>query len=103
VAYDNHFAGLNAMQEKVGIHCWVSGKVHGVWFRAETQKIAKNLGLTGWVRNLPDGRVEVLACGERSATEQLASWLQHGPELAKVTEVIKKDAPWESFKRFSIL
>ena len=49
------------MVDKICINCLVSGKVQGVWFRANTQKEAQKLGVTGWVRNLPDGRVEVLA------------------------------------------
>ena len=63
----------------------VSGRVQGVWFRQSTQSLANRLGLRGWVRNLPDGRVEVVAAGAELA--QLAAWLQQGPELARVERV----------------
>jgi len=61
--------------------------VQGVFFRASTREEARRLGLTGWVRNLPDGRVEVLACGEEQALRDLLSWLGRGPEHANVTHV----------------
>jgi acylphosphatase len=68
-------------------HCYVSGQVQGVFFRASTREAAKRLGLTGWVCNLPDGRVEVLACGEREALTALLSWLEQGPEHANVSRL----------------
>jgi len=72
---------------QTAIHFWVTGRVQGVYFRKSTQDTARNLGLTGWVRNLPDGRVEGVACGERAALDQLVTWLQNGPELAEVTDL----------------
>lgn len=65
----------------------VSGKVQGVWFRASTRQQAVALGLTGEAVNLPDGRVEVIACGAPEALDALATWLWQGPELARVTDV----------------
>jgi acylphosphatase len=65
-------------------HFWVSGKVQGVFFRASTREQAVRLQLTGWVRNLSDGRVEVYACGEPAQLTVLERWLQHGPEMAEV-------------------
>lgn len=65
----------------------VSGRVQGVYYRANTQQKAVALGLTGWVRNLPDGRVEVLACGEAPVLDQLEKWLWQGPERAQVNSV----------------
>lgn len=91
------------MQEKIGIHCFVSGKVQGVWFRAETQKIAQQLELTGWVRNLSDGRVEVLAFGERDLLVELGHWLKKGPPLANVTDVEMEEVIWQSLERFAVL
>ncbi|RPE75533.1 acylphosphatase [Vulcaniibacterium tengchongense] len=61
-----------------------SGKVQGVWFRASARERARALGLRGYARNLPDGRVEVLAAGSDDALEQLAAWLREGPPLARV-------------------
>ena len=65
----------------------VSGRVQGVFFRASTQRQASELGLRGWVRNLRDGRVEVLACGEANVLEILEKWLETGPDYAKVTNI----------------
>lgn len=67
--------------------CLVSGRVQGVWFRASTRDQARRLGVTGWARNLHDGRVEVLACGDAAAVEALCDWLWDGPPLAQVTQV----------------
>ncbi len=69
------------------LHAVVHGRVQGVFFRASTQKKAQALGLTGWVRNLPDGTVEVLAAGPRSVLERLLEWLHQGPPLARVQRV----------------
>jgi acylphosphatase len=67
--------------------CRVSGKVQGVWFRGNTQDQAQSLGLTGYAHNLPDGRVEVLACGKPKEVAALKDWLWQGPRLAEVTDV----------------
>ncbi len=90
------------MQEKSCMHCYITGKVQGVWFRASAQEQAKQLGLTGWARNLPDGRVEVFACGEKTKLAELSVWLQQGPQLAKVTEVTREDVPWREIKHFTV-
>lgn len=90
------------MQSKICMRFYVSGRVQGVWFRASTQDEAKALGLTGWARNLPDGRVEVLACGEKEVLIQLSNWLSEGPELARVDKVESEELPWEAFERFSV-
>ncbi len=91
------------MQEtKIGIHCFISGRVQGVWYRASTQERAKALGLTGWARNLPDGRVEVMAFGEKEKVMQLYSWLQHGPELAKVEAVSCDEIAWQEQACFGV-
>lgn len=90
------------MQSKICMHYFVSGRVQGVWFRASTQEEAKMLGLTGWVRNMPDGRVEVLACGDREKLSQFSHWLRQGPELARVDDVVNEEVPWEEFERFSV-
>lgn len=83
-------------------HCIVSGKVQGVFFRQTTQEKAKALGLSGWVRNLPDGTVEALICGEQSAVEQLADWLWKGPTNANVTDVELRDHVLESHRDFTV-
>jgi acylphosphatase len=90
------------MQDKVCIHCFVTGLVQGVWFRAGTQAQAKKLGLTGWVRNVPDGRVEVLACGNKEQVNQLHEWLKAGPPRAKVSDLACETSAWEEFMGFEI-
>lgn len=65
----------------------VSGKVQGVWFRASSREQALGLHLQGFARNLPDGRVEVVAVGEEQALAALEAWLWKGPPLAGVTAV----------------
>ena len=67
--------------------CWVSGRVQGVYFRGATQRRARELGLSGYARNLPDGRVEVLACGAPEAVASLCAWLWEGPPHASVAAV----------------
>lgn len=66
---------------------WISGRVQGVWFRAGTREQALALGLSGYARNLLDGRVEVLAQGEPAALDALQHWLQRGTPLARVERV----------------
>ena len=72
----------------------IRGRVQGVFFRASTREQAQRLGLRGHARNLPDGRVEVLAVGTDDAIQQLEQWLQHGPPSARVDHVER--APTES-------
>jgi acylphosphatase len=62
----------------------VSGRVHGVGFRWHTTQKARALGLVGWVRNLPDGTVRVVAEGSRRSAESLLVWLHQGPDRARV-------------------
>jgi acylphosphatase len=70
----------------------VAGKVQGVFFRASTRAQAERLGVDGYVRNLPDGRVEVLAVGAENAIQALAQWLRHGPPQARVDAVDRENA-----------
>jgi acylphosphatase len=90
------------MDEKYGMHCFVSGLVQGVWFRAGTHDAANKLGVRGWVRNLADGRVEVLAFGSKEAVLQLHEWLKKGPPRAKVEDLIFEEAPWQEHQGFTI-
>jgi len=94
------------MPEKIQ-HCLkiiVSGRVQGVYFRAFTQKQALKHGITGYAKNLPDGNVEIVACGSESALQQLIAWCHKGPLLAKVSAVEVLPCPdCPSFSDFSIL
>ncbi len=68
----------------------VSGRVQGVWFRESTRREAVRLGLSGRATNLPDGRVEVIAAGSATGIDQLTAWLQHGPAMARVDQLIEE-------------
>jgi acylphosphatase len=70
----------------------VSGRVQGVFYRASTREQARGLGLAGHARNLPDGRVEVLACGDAAALDALERWLWRGPPAAEVESVLREPA-----------
>lgn len=72
--------------------CFVSGRVQGVFYRASTAERARALGITGYARNLADGRVELLACGEEAAVKELCEWLWQGPPAAQVEAVEISDA-----------
>jgi acylphosphatase len=72
-------------------HVFVSGRVQGVYFRTSCRDRAAALGLSGWVRNLPDGRVEAVFEGDLSAVEAAVAWCSAGPRGAFVTSVEKLD------------
>ena len=72
--------------------CLVSGRVQGVFYRASTAERARALDITGYAKNLPDGRVEVLACGEDAKVKELIDWLSKGPPAAEVQSVDVQDA-----------
>ncbi len=83
-------------------HYFVSGQVQGVFYRALTESTARRLGLTGWVRNLPDGRVELVACGEETRLLALERWLWQGPPQAHVEEVTAQNVVAQIFTNFSV-
>jgi acylphosphatase len=72
---------------KVRAHLYISGGVQGVFFRANTRNKARELGVRGWVKNLPDGKVEVVAEGEKEKVEELIEWCWKGPKFAEVENV----------------
>ena len=79
----------------------VTGRVQGVFFRVSTRDVAVPLRLTGHAINLPDGSVEVLACGEQAAVAELEQWLHSGPPMASVTAVEGIDVECEMPERFA--
>jgi len=87
---------------KICCHFLVSGRVQGVFYRANTQKTAISLLLTGWVRNMPDGRVEITACGEREQIDEFIEWLWQGPPAAEVSNVEQQVIAWQEFDDFKI-
>lgn len=79
----------------VRVHIFISGLVQGVFYRQKTQDIAKELGIGGWVRNLANGQVEIIAEGDKERIEELITWLKKGPAGAKVEKV---DFNFENYK-----
>ena len=74
-----------------GCRFLVTGRVQGVFFRVSTARVARRLELTGYARNLADGRVEVLACGQTEALAELADWLWRGPPASSVSDVQREE------------
>ncbi|MFO7984797.1 MAG: acylphosphatase [Desulfatiglandaceae bacterium] len=68
-------------------HVMISGRVQGVFFRAETRETAQSLDLSGWVRNTPDGRVEAVFEGNSDAVQKMVEWCKEGPPSARVEHV----------------
>jgi len=88
---------------KVRAHVFVSGRVQGVFFRHETKLKAMQNNVTGWVRNLPDGRVEAVFEGDKEAVEAMIEFCQRGPPGAKVENVeVIWENPTNEFKDFRI-
>jgi len=79
----------------------IKGRVQGVWFRDSTRRIAEPLGITGYANNLPNGDVEILACGEQDALDTLGRWLKEGPRMAQVEEVSEQIVEWQSVDGFT--
>lgn len=80
----------------------VSGKVQGVFYRQSTLEKARELGITGTVKNMPNGDVQVLASGTASQLQQLVNWCKQGPPRAQVTSVHVEEIPQQRFAGFSI-
>ncbi len=85
------------------MHVFISGMVQGVFFRANTQKAALSFNLTGWVRNLPDGRVEAVFEGKEGNVDAMLQWCKKGPPFARVTDIGAIPEPFSGeFQQFSI-
>jgi acylphosphatase len=80
---------------KARAHVWVEGYVQGVFFRYEASRIAKSLNVNGWIRNLPDCRVEAVFEGEKENVEEMAKFCRLGPPGAHVDDV---EAKWETYR-----
>jgi acylphosphatase len=82
-------------RSKLRAHVWIAGRVQGVAFRAYTVDEASVRGVTGWVGNIPDGRVEAVFEGERAVVEAMIAWCRKGPPAARVSSV---EVIWEEPK-----
>jgi acylphosphatase len=83
---------MTSTRSQQAVHCLVSGRVQGVFYRSSTLAAAEELGLQGWARNLDDGRVELVVGGAPEAIEKLVAWLWQGPAAARVTGVVVEAA-----------
>jgi acylphosphatase len=86
------FGAMTQERSQVRVHVWIAGRVQGVAFRAYTIDEAKLRGVAGWVRNLPDGRVEAVFEGDKAAVEAMIAWCRKGPPAARVSSV---EVEWE--------
>ena len=73
--------------KKHRVHVWITGRVQGVFFRAYTRDAAQMIGVTGWVRNLPDGRVEAVFEGELDKVEKMVEWCREGSPMSRIERV----------------
>jgi len=90
--------------ERVSAHVMIEGRVQGVFFRHHTHKKALELGVTGWVKNRSDGRVEAVFEGEKASVERIVQWCHRGPSEARVTEVtVTWEDPQGGFDLFTIV
>ncbi|MEM5777265.1 MAG: acylphosphatase [Candidatus Aenigmatarchaeota archaeon] len=86
------------------IHAYISGRVQGVNFRWNTKLMADKLGIKGWVKNLPDGRVEIVAEGDDERIDIFLKYVKKGPLLAKVEKIeLKEEVYKNEFKKFLII
>ncbi|MBL3590105.1 MAG: acylphosphatase [gamma proteobacterium endosymbiont of Lamellibrachia anaximandri] len=86
----------------VCVRCLVAGRVQGVFFRASTRYEAQRRGITGYAKNLHDGRVEVIACGDPEAVKELRDWLRQGPANADVSGIACENLHFQEYSHFSI-
>jgi acylphosphatase len=93
---------LSPRQRKIAAHVLISGRVQGVFYRASTQEAAQLKSVHGWVRNLPDGRVEALFEGTTEAVEAMIQWCHQGPPGARVTKVVVEYQEPEDLRGFEI-
>ena len=87
---------MTSSKGQLRAHVIVHGRVQGVWFRASTKDEADRLGVTGWVRNLPDGSVEAVFEGDKKKVEEVVGWCHRGPSGANVSNV---EISWDHFRK----
>jgi acylphosphatase len=91
------------MSDKVRKRVLVSGLVQGVNFRANTRSAARRIGVAGWVRNLPDGRVEAVIEGDSQSVEAMLAWLRKGPTYSRVDKLdVREELPTGEFSDFDV-
>jgi len=93
---------MTEQEARVRYRVRVEGRVQGVWFRESTRELAEELGVCGWVRNLPGGSVEAVIEGAPKAVESLLAWLHKGPPGAIVTAVYAEEEKPEGERGFRV-
>lgn len=89
--------------KKIRVHVYISGRVQGVGYRYSAVHKAKNLGITGWIRNTHDDKVEAVFEGDENAVEEMLKWCKTGSSMAFVTNIeIFKQSCTKEFNNFSI-
>jgi len=89
--------------EKKRVRVFIDGRVQGVCFRMETRRAAEERGVDGWVRNLPNGKVEAVFEGEDTKVQSMLQWCETGPPLARVNRVeVENETPTDEFEGFRI-
>jgi acylphosphatase len=83
-------------------HLLIKGKVQGVFYRATAKEVAERIGITGWVKNTPEGHVEATVSGTEKQVQEFIAWCRQGPQKAVVTGVDVQDVPDEFFTGFSV-
>lgn len=91
------------MPKLIRAHVFIAGQVQGVAYRASTGEVAHRLGLSGWVRNLPDGRVEAVFEGEEPSIQEIIRWCHQGPPSARVEKVLVEYETPKNLADFTIL
>jgi acylphosphatase len=84
------------------VHAGISGNVQGVGFRASTRRKARQLDLTGWVKNLPNGNVETVIEGPEKDVEEMLEWLKTGPSMAHIENIEVEEEEPEMLETFEI-
>jgi acylphosphatase len=85
------------------IHLLIKGKVQGVFYRASAREQAQRLSITGWVKNTPNGDVEITATGDKTALDTFIAWCRRGPNQAMVTGIDQHTLPETNFNAFDII
>ena len=98
------FVAGRGVMENIRLRLIIEGRVQGVWFRESTRKEAARMGVYGWVRNRPEGSVEVVAEGAEEKVRKLAAWCRHGPPSARVSRVHETEEAFQGeFTDFDVV
>lgn len=84
------------------LHCFVAGRVQGVSYRKVAVEMAATIGVTGWIKNLADGRVEVVICGEEDSVFKMRDWLWQGSKHSEVESVLVEELSFQEYVTFEV-